>query len=225
MNIFITGTNTDIGKTYVTTQLFNLLQNAGKSVVIFKPFQTEEIGLGCYPDLEVYKNVCGLGYEETSLYTFRDPVSPHLAFKLEPNQRFSRDSIITKLAYLEQRYDYILIEGAGGIAVPIYENNDYCYMTSDLIRDTADFIVSVVPSKLGAISDVIVHQSYLEQCSLPTNVIIMNHFSNTAIEQDNKHTLEKLLSKAVFTCESHKQNLESSKQLLAILEGAINDEQ
>ena len=60
MNIFITGTNTDIGKTYITTQLFNLLQNAGKSVVIFKPFQTEEIGLGCYPDLEVYKMYAAL---------------------------------------------------------------------------------------------------------------------------------------------------------------------
>lgn len=225
MNIFITGTNTDIGKTYITKQLFNLLHNTGKSVGIFKPFQTEEIELGLYPDLEIYKTECGLKYEDTSLYTFRDPVSPHLAFKREAHQTFSRDKIRTKLEHLEQHYDYILIEGAGGIAVPIYESNDDFYMTTDLIHDTADFIVSVVPSKLGAISDIIVHQAYLEQCGLPDNVIIMNQFGNTAIEQDNKHTIEKFLYKDVFTCESNTQTLVTSNKLLEILEGANNNEQ
>lgn len=224
MNIFITGTNTDIGKTYITKQLFTLLENDGIKVCIFKPFQTEESAPGQYPDLEVYKTECGLGYEETSLYTFSDPVSPHLAFKREPHQIFNRNKILTKLQYLEKHYDYILIEGAGGIAVPIYENDDSYYMTTDLINDTADFIVSVAPSKLGAISDIIVHQSYLEQCVLPNNVIIMNKFSHTAIELDNKQTIEKMLATTVYTCETNVHSIVSSNQLLARLKGAKYDE-
>ena len=58
MNIFVTGTNTDIGKTYVTKYLYKALRTRGYRVCIFKPFQTEEIGGGRYPDLEINKNEC-----------------------------------------------------------------------------------------------------------------------------------------------------------------------
>lgn len=64
--------------------------------------------------------------------------------------------MIDKLESLKAQFDMILIEGAGGIAVPIYEYSDHFYMTTDLIKDTSDFIVSVLPSKLGAINDAIV---------------------------------------------------------------------
>ena len=75
--------------------------------------------------------------------------------------------MIDKLESLKAQFDMILIEGAGGIAVPIYEYSDHFYMTTDLIKDTSDFIVSVLPSKLGAINDAIVLQKYIDHQELP----------------------------------------------------------
>ena len=75
--------------------------------------------------------------------------------------------MIDKLESLKAQFDMILIEGAGGIAVPIYEYSDHFYMTTDLIKDTSDFIVSVLPSKLGAINDAIVKQKYIDHQELP----------------------------------------------------------
>ena len=69
MNIFITSTNTDIGKTYITVNLYHFLKNEGYNVTIFKPFQTEEMPDGTYPDLEMYKTKCGLSYETTSYFS------------------------------------------------------------------------------------------------------------------------------------------------------------
>lgn len=208
MNIFITGTNTDIGKTYVTKYLYKALKTRGYRVCIFKPFQTEEIGGGRYPDLEIYKNECDLDYDVTSLYTFKDPVSPHLAFKIERHKQLNHQTMIDKLESLEAQFDMILIEGAGGIAVPIYEYSDHFYMTTDLIKDTSDFIVSVLPSKLGAINDAIVHQKYIDHHELPPNVLIMNNYTDSAIEQDNLHTIEKLTHKPVYTLD-HQATQES----------------
>lgn len=199
MNIFITGTNTDIGKAYVTKHLFKLLKDKGYQVCIFKPFQTEEMSGGRYPDLEIFRNECLLDYETTSLYTFRDPVSPHLAFKIEGHQQFERQRLLNKLKDLESQFDIILIEGAGGIAVPIYECDDYFYLTKDLINDTSDLIVSVLPSKLGAINDAVVHQNYIDEIMLPPNILLMNRYTHSSIEQDNRHTIEKVMHKPVYT--------------------------
>lgn len=199
MKLFITSTGTDVGKTYVTVLLYQALTQAGHHVGIFKPFQTEEQASGVYPDLEAYLNVSGLTYDETSLYTFHEAVSPHLGFKLESEQRLDRNAVINKANALAQKYDVLLIEGAGGLGVPIYEGEHHFYMTEDLIKDTADKVLSVVPSKLGAISDIIMHQYYLEQHQLPENILIMNRFEPDMIAQDNHTTLEHYLNRDIYT--------------------------
>lgn len=55
MKLFITSTNTDVGKTYVTTHLYHYLTRKGLKVHIIKPFQTEVLPDGKYPDLESYQ--------------------------------------------------------------------------------------------------------------------------------------------------------------------------
>lgn len=199
MKLFITSTNTDIGKTYVTKETFKLLQNKGYKVCIFKPFQTEEIEQGKYPDLEVFLNECNLEYQDTSLYTFKDPVSPHLAFKRETNKKLDKYKLRERINMLDLNFDFVLIEGAGGIAVPIYEENQNFYMTTDLIRETSDFIVSVLPSKLGSINDALTHQNYIDDHNLPHNLLVMNNYGDSPIERDNKETIEKIIKKKIYT--------------------------
>ena len=225
MNIFITSTNTDVGKTYVTVNLYHFLKNEGYNVTIFKPFQTEEMPDGTYPDLEKYKAECGLSYETTSLYKFKDPISPHLAFKRETHQIFDRQVIIDRAEELAARHDIVLIEGAGGIAVPIHNSDKEWYMTADLIKDTgADHIISVVPSKLGAIGDIVVHQRFLESQNLPSNTLIMNRYSNTDVEQDNLLTVKDLLHQNVETFPENGAASEIPKSILDHLKGVKNDE-
>ncbi|WP_256083595.1 dethiobiotin synthase, partial [Staphylococcus aureus] len=121
MRIFITSTNTDVGKTYITKQLYHALKTRSHRVCIFKPFQTEERQDETFPDLEVFKNEFDLSYDITSLYTFKQPVSPHLAFKISNQIFLNNQFVLDKVKVLDKEFDFILIEGARVIAVPIYE--------------------------------------------------------------------------------------------------------
>lgn len=223
MKIFITSTNTDIGKTYVTKNIFKLLKEKGYSVCIFKPFQTEEIGNGKYPDLETFKEECSLDYRLTSLYKFKDPVSPHLAFKIEKEKTLDRQKLLNRIKFLENKFDFILIEGAGGIAVPIYEYDDSFYMTKDLIKETSELIITVLPSKLGSISDAIVHQHYLSSVNLPSNLLIMNNYTGSYIEKDNKETIEKVTKKVVYTFKNKATHSDFSEGFIENLIGGKNE--
>lgn len=224
MRIFITSTNTDVGKTYVITRLWQRLNQMGVSAVIFKPFQTEELSEGVYPDLEAYRTLCHLDYKTTSLYTFKAPVSPHLAFKQEPHQRFDMDKVMAKLTSLEAQYDIVLIEGAGGVAVPIHVSEERFFMTTDLINATADVVLSVVPAKLGAISDTIVHQSFLKTQQCPSNIIVMNRYQDTSIERDNKTTLESYLKQPILTFPEHGEAEDFPGHILELFKEAMSHE-
>ncbi|MGV3143326.1 dethiobiotin synthase [Staphylococcus simulans] len=220
MKLFITSTGTDVGKTYVTLLLYQALTKAGYNVGIFKPFQTEEQANGVYPDLEAFLNISGLSYDETSMYTFHEAVSPHLGFKLEIKQKLNREAVINKANDLNQKYDVLLIEGAGGLGVPIYEDEHYFYMTEDLIKDTADQVLSIVPSKLGAISDIIMHQYYLEQHQLSDNILVMNRFAEDMISQDNHTTLEHYLNRDIYTLKENATATDIPKTLIqSLIEG------
>lgn len=223
MNIFITSTNTNMGKTYITKNLFKLLKEKGYNVCIFKPFQTEEINNGRYPDLDVFKKECLLDYKMTSLYKFSDPVSPHLAFKIEKNQKPDSQKLLHRVKFLENKFDIVLIEGAGGIGVPIYEYDNHFYMTKDLIKETSELIISVLPSKLGAISDAIVHQSYIDKEDLPPNLLIMNNYINDFIENDNKKTIEKETEKVVYTFQKDGIHSDFSEEFIQYLIGGNNE--
>lgn len=218
MKIFITSTNTDIGKTYVTKNLFKLFESKGYKICIFKPFQTEEIKDGVYPDLEVYKKECHLDYNLTSLFKFKEPVSPHLGFKMEC-KNFNRQKVFDYIYELEENFDFILIEGAGGLAVPIYESDYKSYMTADLIRDISDIVISVLPSKIGAISDSIVHQFYFEGMNLPPNVLLMNQYTDSYIERDNKKTISKLTNKKIYTFKENGNYYDFSDEFITLLLG------
>lgn len=224
MKLFITSTNTDVGKTYVTTHLYHYLTRHGLKVHIIKPFQTEVLPDGKYPDLERYQQMCGLPYADTSFYTFAAPVSPHLAFKLEPHQHLDRMAMKSWVEAWHARCDVLLIEGAGGIAVPIYEDKDTFYMTADLIRDVADGVISVLPSQLGAISDAIVHHHYLTTMELPPAIFVMNRYMDTPIEQDNHQTIEALTGRRVEIFPEEGTDKDFSEMLFDQIKGVVTHE-
>ncbi|TPA50499.1 dethiobiotin synthase [Staphylococcus pseudintermedius] len=224
MKLFITSTNTDVGKTYVTTHLYHYLTRKGLKVHIIKPFQTEVLPDGKYPDLESYQKMCGLSYADTSFYMFAAPVSPHLAFKLEPHQQLDRMAIKAWVQTWHAQCDVLLIEGAGGIGVPLYEDETTFYMTADFIRDVADGVISVLPSQLGAISDALVHHHYLTTMQLPKGLYVMNRCTDTPIEQDNHKTIEKITGRHVEVFPEAGTDRDFSETLFDQIKGVITYE-
>jgi len=135
----------------------------------------------------------------------------------------NKQDVFDKVSALNEKFDFVLIEGAGGIGVPLYEGKESIYMTKDLINDCADSVISVLPSKLGAISDAIVHQDYMDRHVSPNNFLIMNRYTGSYIEKDNQITIGKLTNKTVYTLNEHARYEDFSEEFLQQLIGAKNE--
>ena len=149
MNIFITATNTNVGKSYTTLTLIKALSQKGYKVGVFKPIET---GVEKYP-LDGYKlfneakkynqNLNKLSLNDIVPIQFSLPAAPIVAGKVE------FEKINTAYKKIKNECDILLIEGAGGIKVPV-SKNFYMY---DFINYFKAKSFLVVQSKLGCIND------------------------------------------------------------------------
>ncbi|KQU24717.1 dethiobiotin synthase [Peribacillus sp. FSL K6-1552] len=196
---FITGTGTDIGKTVATSLLYMSLQTMGKSVTIFKPFQTGLIHeTNTYPDISWFEQE--LGVKAPGFYMLEPETSPHLAIKLT-GQQIDEQKVVERVHELEQMYDIVLVEGAGGLAVPLIEREDSFYMTTDLIRDCNMPVIFVSTSGLGSIHNVITTHSYAKLHDISVKTILYNHYRpDDEIHRDNIQTVEKLTGLSGLAC-------------------------
>ena len=149
---FITGTDTDIGKTAITCSLIAKLTEEGFRAGGMKP-----VAAGCHMEdgfmisddvkkiIEV-SNV-DLNINEINPYQFEPPIAPHIRFK--KNKKDIDIHLIKKhLRSFETEMDYLFIEGVGGYAVPLTQN----FSTADLIKALDVPIILVVGMKLGCIN-------------------------------------------------------------------------
>ncbi len=152
--IFITATNTNVGKTYVSKLLIESLSQRGFRVGVFKPIETgvNDIPLdGSLLLEEVYKynEEFIYGICEVVPYQFKLPASPYVASKSE-NVQIDLPMLKNHLKRFESSCDILLIEGAGGLMVPIKKD----FFMLDLINFLEiDKTLLVTPSKLGSIND------------------------------------------------------------------------
>jgi len=151
-SLFITATNTDVGKTYTTLKLIKLLEKQGISVGICKPIET---GVTEEPldatlllkQIQKYnKNFQNLNPKDITAYTFTLPSAPFCA---DLNKSIKIEKIKTKIKELQKLCDFLIIEGAGGLFVPITAN----YYMIDLAKELNIKTLLVTPSKLGCIND------------------------------------------------------------------------
>lgn len=146
---FITGTDTGIGKTYVTRQLMQQKKLQGKTVLGLKPVASGMTD-GRNEDAMVFikENSLMLPYELINPFCFTEPVSPHIAARLE-NTVLSAQGIVNRMQLaLNQPVDHIFIEGAGGVCAPISENETML----DLMRAFNVPVILVVGLRLGCLN-------------------------------------------------------------------------
>lgn len=159
-NIFITATNTDVGKTYASELFLKYYANKGLKVGYFKPIET---GVLDYP-LDGMKMLTltkklnpnfDVSINDVVPYQFELPAAPYVA-KKELN--IDINLIIEKKNFLEKLCDILIIEGAGGLMVPIKKD----FFIIDLIKKLQTKTILISPSKLGSINDTLLSQEALK---------------------------------------------------------------
>ena len=149
--LFITGIDTGIGKTYITGLIARSLLKNNRTVITHKLVQTGCEGVS--EDIITHRKIMGIELtEEDKLFTtcnhvFKYPASPHLSAELE-NSSIDINKIIESTDKLSLKYENVLIEGVGGIFVPLSRN----YLTIDLVKDQDYATVLVTSSRLGSIN-------------------------------------------------------------------------
>jgi len=170
VNLFITGTDTGVGKTYITKLLLSALTRTGQSAVGFKP-----IACGNREDAEIISsasNPSPTSVDTVNPIFLKTPVAPMAAASIEG---ITIDINKIKSTHLEltKSYNNVLTEGAGGWAVPI----DSEYSMGDLAADLGDPVLIVVNNKLGALNQTILTANAVRSMGLELMGIILNHIN------------------------------------------------
>lgn len=165
---FITGTDTGVGKTHVTAALLREFRRQGIKAAAFKPIAC---GPGGRADAKLYRR---LMHNEVSLDAInpiylRQPLAPSVAAKLE-GREISRHIIRTAYRALVAEYTVVLVEGAGGIMVPLQRD----YFIADLIRDLDIPVVIVSRLSLGTINHTTLTVRHAQATGLKVAGLILN---------------------------------------------------
>lgn len=195
--IFITGTGTDVGKTFVSALIVKKLREDGIRVAYYKAAMSgnerDSEGKLVPGDAKYVKDVSGIEEQlfEMCPYVYENAVSPHLASKLEDNP-VSLENVKQGYARLCEKYDFILVEGSGGIMCPI-RYDDSKIMLEDVIKELELESIIVADAGLGTINSVVLTWYYMKSHNLPVKGIIFNNYhKGNVMEEDNIKMCEEL---------------------------------
>jgi dethiobiotin synthetase len=149
---FITGTDTEIGKTFVTAALTRALAESGLRVAPIKSLAAGQEfidGRWVNEDVATLHAAQNLGLTDTEVgpLQFREPCAPHIAARLE-GRNIDRDALLSAIRATAAKADIALIEGVGGFRVPLTDTWD----TADLAVDFDLPVILVVGLRLGCIN-------------------------------------------------------------------------
>ena len=188
--LFVTGTGTDVGKTYVTALMVKKLHGAGLRAAYYKAAMSGNVrrpdGTLIPGDALCVQQVSGIGQPLESMcpYVYENAYSPHLASRLEGNP-VRMDVVKAGFAALEAEYDYITVEGSGGILCPICFDEAKIQL-EDVIRELDAACVIVADAVLGTINGVGLTASYMRAKGIPVKGLIFNHcHPGDVMEEDN----------------------------------------
>ena len=164
---FITGTDTEIGKTYVTCLLCNYFKKKGFKVGAFKPVESG-VKFSKIPD---YKKIAyASGDKEKSVYLLNEPLAPMIAAMLD--KVIIKEEEILNFYFNDLKsnsYDYYFIEGAGGLMVPL--NDKLLYI--DLIKKFNCEVILIARTNLGTVNHTLLSIEALKK----RNISIFKIFS------------------------------------------------
>lgn len=224
-SIFITATGTDIGKTYVSGLMVKKFRDLGLNCGYYKPALSGAIkqqdGSLLPGDCDFVVKTSGLNVKpmDCVTYCFEEAVSPHLAAERQ-GVRIEKSVIKSEFQKREAIYDYLVVEGAGGITCP-FNMKEEVLLLPDVIKAMGLDILIVADGGLGTINSVLLTVEYAKQQGLNIKGLILNNFDeNNFMHLDNKKQIERLTGiNVIVTIKKGDKDLDISKDdLLKIWE-------
>ena len=176
-SLFITGTDTDVGKTYITAGLAITLRKMSIDVGVMKPFAAgvaQKKGFKS-EDVEILSNAAQINDSESLVNPQFFPISasPYTAWKklkIKPKIPL----ILSSFKKLSKKHDMMLVEGMGGTLTPILKN----YYITNLIKDMKIPTVIVTRSKVGTVNHTLMTVMMCQKYKIPIKGIIINNFDD-----------------------------------------------
>lgn len=194
---FISGIDTDAGKSYCTAWLACELAQSGKRVITQKFIQTGNTGHS--EDIDLHRRITGTGYlpEDKEGLTmpeiFSYPCSPHLAARID-RRPIDFSKIERATGELAHRYDIVLVEGAGGLMVPLTEE----YLTIDYITEKKYPLIFITSGKLGSINHTLLSFEAIKNRGIVLDTVLYNLYptvEDKTIQEDTMQYIQNYLAK------------------------------
>ncbi|MBN1824389.1 MAG: dethiobiotin synthase [Endomicrobiales bacterium] len=208
--VFITATDTGAGKTYFACKLAEELRKKGFKVGVFKPFASGDRrdavrlikSAGIRENIDVINPMC-----------FKYPLAPMVSASLEKRNTHLK-AIFRSFNYLRKKYEYMIVEGAGGVLVPLARD----YQVIDLIKDLKLPSVIVAKPGLGTINHTLLTIGMLKTAKLPVaGIVLSNRSGNGLAEKTNPGIIRELANTNVLELErGNKINLGECEWLIKV---------
>lgn len=193
---FVSGIDTNIGKSYTVGYLARTWNEKGIKTITQKFIQTGNVGLS--EDIELHRKIMGIdllpedlsGLTMPEIFTY--PCSPHLAAEIDKrNIDFSKiEAAVNRLSGM---YDAVLLEGAGGLMVPLTRK----YLTIDYVAEKGLPLILVASGRLGSINHTLLSLEAIRNRHIPLYAVAYNLFpesDDALIRTDTEDYLRTLLS-------------------------------
>lgn len=173
--IFITGTDTGVGKTVFSATLARLLRDKGVNVGVMKPVTTgchERDGRLVSDDAELLAWGAGIQVtQDVAPYLLKEPIAPSAAAEME-NVKIEFSRLLAAYHRLAEEFDFVIVEGAGGLMVPLAGG----LMVADLVKLLALPLLVVARPNLGTINHTILTCFVAKELGLDVRGTIINNF-------------------------------------------------
>ena len=218
---FITGTDTNVGKTVVTACLATLFKDRGEDVGVMKPIETgvdPECSSSANSDAKFLMEVTGVQDAEVCPFRLKTPASPYQAARIE-GKELDPYKILEDFRTLQSKYSLMLVEGVGGLMVPITQR----YYVADLALQINLPLIIVSRIQLGTLNHTLLTLKAAKQHGLKVAGVILNPVHEDEldnIEKEQGSLIEELSGTPILgTCPYiHDISSESINQSLALLQ-------
>jgi len=201
--VFITATDTGVGKTYVAALIAEELKKRFR-VGVFKPAVT-----GSLSDVYKLKRSSGspLSSDEINPVFFKTPLAPYVASKLaRPRREIDVGAITRSYRKVCKSSEFLIVEGAGGLYVPVTKN----LFVIDLIKKFRLPVILVVRPKLGTINHTLLSLKALKKRKIVVKAVVMNnHTGRDAAERTNPGVLRELIDVPLFIVKKNARGIPS----------------
>ncbi len=203
--LFITGTGTEVGKTYVTGLILKKFQEQGQKAAYYKAAMSgndrRADGTLIPGDALQVKTLSGIGQplEEMCPYIYETAVSPHLAARMEGNP-VDLNRVLENFDRLCASYDYVTAEGSGGILCPLRFDQQKIQL-EDFIKARDFGCLMVADAGLGTINAVVLTAEYMKSRGISARGIIFNHYEpGNPLHEDNRFMCQQMTGLKVVAC-------------------------